>query len=676
MRRPDLVAEYRLGAGPGFSDHTGGSSMTVHNRGSLAVVFSLFLGLGALASLQPTASIAAPSLESASSPVLPAAPRIGRCGAVISSTLNTRRTTVCSSATVSVTVSPYCPVCPGGMHVIFVHTDTPQARWQESESRKVLDDMQRWADRFMEEGADFQAAVIEYDNNGAQTKAKLTDNMNTVHGQLMADTTYNPRGKAVDAAKLALREMDQARRASKDSPCEVVIMYAYTKSHYQDQRQILLDAAKMLKAKAKLMVGCPMDPGAWYCRGPEPEMPMSQRFFTKFNESGRLRRMVQDEMANFPKGADVRAMVLEQVLPTGLDYELDSATGGDPTVESDSDGRTVLRWSWSDPRTLQAYSVTYRVRSQGPAIYPIRGELTVTDSGRLAQTLAAPEQLLAVEPAICFTPTPVPPTDTSTPPPPTDTATSTSTSTATATATSSATATATPTQGRYTIYLPFLHWEKQICVPESVFTDVVLVLDMSTSMYRPTRENGRSKHLAALEAARAFLSLLTWDDGAQHHDQVAVVAFNDTAWTEMGLGSDHGKALAALERLPARIAQGTRLDLALDQARETLLSGPRLGSNRPTVILLTDGLPNRVPFGPGSDSPECPNQECTVLRAAARMKADGSRLFTIGLGEDDDVLRELLRESASTPGDFFFAPDGDDLAGIYRQIAGRITECP
>ena len=28
------------------------------------------------------------------------------------------------------------------------------------------------------------------------------------------------------------------------------------------------------------------------------------------------------------------------------------------------------------------------------------------------------------------------------------------------------------------------------------------------------------------------------------------------------------------------------------------------------------------------------------------------------------------------PRDYYFAPDGEDLAGIYRQIAGRIDECP
>lgn len=606
----------------------------------------------------------------------PLAPREGRCQATITNTLLSPGATVCDTSTVSVTVSPYCPICPGGMHVIFVHTDAPQARWQETESRKVLDEMRRWADRYMDESTPFQAAVVEYDNNGAQTKARLTDNMNLVQGQLMADTTYNPRGKAVEAAKLALRELDQARRASKDSPCEIVIMYAYTKSHYQDQRQILLEAANMIKSKAKLMVGCPIDPGAWYCRGPEPEMPSSQRYFTQYNDSGRLRRMAQDEMTNFPKGAEVRTMILTQDLPAGIAF-VDAQGGGvSPAVTAGESGATRLTWEWKSPQAPGTYTVTYRVKHEDAGQYDIKGDLTVMDSGRLVQKQPAQALTLDVQPAICVTPTPVTPSTTPSPTA-TDVPSATPTATASPSATASPTVTLTPTPGRYTIYLPFLHWEKEVCIPESVYADVVLVLDLSTSMDRPTREGGRSKHDAALAAARTFLGLLAWaGENPDAHDQVAIVGFNDDAWIESPLGGRQEEAAAGLARLPARIAQGTRLDLALGQAHTALFSGSRRAGNRPTVILLTDGLPNRVPFGPGSSSPDCPDQECTVLRAAAALKGAGARLFTVGLGDAGDVFQRLLGEAASAPADFFLAPDADDLAGIYRQIAGRITECP
>jgi hypothetical protein len=35
----------------------------------------------------------------------------------------------------------------------------------------------------------------------------------------------------------------------------------------------------------------------------------------------------------------------------------------------------------------------------------------------------------------------------------------------------------------------------------------------------------------------------------------------------------------------------------------------------------------------------------------------------------------MLEAAASEPSMYYYAPDGEDLADIYRQIAGRITDC-
>jgi hypothetical protein len=48
-------------------------------------------------------------------------------------------------------------------------------------------------------------------------------------------------------------------------------------------------------------------------------------------------------------------------------------------------------------------------------------------------------------------------------------------------------------------------------------------------------------------------------------------------------------------------------------------------------------------------------------------------VYAIGLGEELDLA--ALAAIASTPGDFHRAPDGEDLAGIYRRIAVAIP-CP
>jgi hypothetical protein len=255
------------------------------------------------------------------------------------------------------------------------------------------------------------------------------------------------------------------------------------------------------------------------------------------------------------------------------------------------------------------------------------------------------------------------------PPSPTPTGTHTATATASPTVTPTATVTATATRARWTIYLPIA--KREPCIPESIYADAVLVLDMSTSMYRPTASN-RTKHEAAVEAARLFVDELDLTpDERGGRDRVAVVGFNDTAWTAVGLTDDRAAIGAALGGLYDRIQEGTRIDLALSEGKSVYDSSTRIAGNQPVLILLTDGLPNRVPTPAPRGS-----QEETVLAIADVVKASGIRIFAIGLGLEDDVLAALLRGVATKPADYYFAPDGDDLTAIYRQIAGRIVECP
>src|SRR5262249_41331887 len=75
--------------------------------------------------------------------------------------------------------------------------------------------------------------------------------------------------------------------------------------------------------------------------------------------------------------------------------------------------------------------------------------------------------------------------------------------------------------------------------------DVVLVLDMSRSMERPTL-SGQTKYAAAVDASLAFVDQLTVG-----RDQAAVVWFNSQAVIEQPLSGTKDSVTAAIRGLPA-----------------------------------------------------------------------------------------------------------------------------
>jgi Mg-chelatase subunit ChlD len=247
------------------------------------------------------------------------------------------------------------------------------------------------------------------------------------------------------------------------------------------------------------------------------------------------------------------------------------------------------------------------------------------------------------------------------------TVTPTDTEEPTATPTPSATPTASATPVPEPIYLPVIL--NEACEDRVQHADVVMVIDVSTSMSRPT-SLGRAKLDAARDAVREFLGRMQLQGGPGGQDQVALVGFNDMWWLEQALTADRGALERAVDRLPGKLGQGTRLDLAVEGGLAALSGAGRNPANTPVMILLTDGLPNRVPTPVPSGS-----QEDTVLAVAARAKAAGVRLFTVGIGQPTDIDGRLLSAMANSPDMYFFTPDAEELRQIYAQIAVTIA-CP
>ncbi len=254
--------------------------------------------------------------------------------------------------------------------------------------------------------------------------------------------------------------------------------------------------------------------------------------------------------------------------------------------------------------------------------------------------LPPPPPTVTPAPTATHTPSPtatIPPSPTSTPSP-----------TPTPTFTPSPSPTATPTPGPK--YIPLVLRER--CRPEQVHTDVVLVVDASSSM-REEGPGGRTKIEAAREGVGRFLRRLNL--GA---DRAAIVAFNSEARTMQTLTGDRALLEKALAEI--RVARTTRLDLGIVAAHSEVTSDRHIHGHTPVIVILTDGRANPVPV-------------LVALERARRAKADGVRIFVIGLGMK--VETEALRTIASAPGDYFTAADPSVLGRIYEQIAYAIP-CP
>jgi hypothetical protein len=259
--------------------------------------------------------------------------------------------------------------------------------------------------------------------------------------------------------------------------------------------------------------------------------------------------------------------------------------------------------------------------------------LTPTDTPTDAPTQAASDTA---------TPT-LPPTDL-----PTDAPTATATSTHTPRSTPSAIPTATPTPAP--IYLPVLLDQKcPIVDPRPVA--LALVIDASESMKGPTRA-GRTKIEAAIEAARVPVDLLDVDRG----DRMTVVVFNAGARVVAPLTNDRAALNHALTQVTT--SPGSRIESGVALAAAELATAHPASAR--WIVVLTDGLPS-------------PSSPADALAAADAARASGIQIDTIGLGSDVDA--SLLRQMAGTPERYHEAPDAEDLAAIFADLAWRPPPC-
>jgi hypothetical protein len=383
----------------------------------------------------------------------------------------------------------------------------------------------------------------------------------------------------------------------------------------------------------------------------------SPRYFYQVQNAGQLRevfRAIREEI----KEITLKKLTVVDVLPDNMRYVDEPGYEPDPEPRSVSPNQDTLEWQTN---YVPADGVTYTfwVEPQDPGYWPTNVEATgeyIDNQNRRGNFVYRVPWVTVLKADPIATPTEPPPPPTITP-----------TNTPGPTFTPTPTPTVTPTPRPKPIYLPILVWHP--CTPSNYYSDVALVLDISTSMNRLTR-TGRTKLAATLEQAKQFVAQMRFTPDADgRHDQVSIVGFNRKAWIEQGLTNNITLVNEAIDRLPDGQEEFTRLDLALESGHEAVLSEAHQPRNTPVIILLTDGLPNQVPYA------EDGTMETTVLREAMAAKVDGIRVYTIAIGEPDDTNPALLKGVASQESLYYYEPDPEDLGRVYSEIVGTFG-CP
>ena len=322
-----------------------------------------------------------------------------------------------------------------------------------------------------------------------------------------------------------------------------------------------------------------------------------------------------------------RSLTIVDEVPANMRYVDGSAN---PAAAFDG---SRLVWQLADV-PLAGLDLTYLLEPTETGVHPTN----VVAAGEGVDGLGARGRIAFPVPTVeviapTATPSPLPGVTPSATPTPTDTPLPTP----------SPTATRVPAP----IYLPVLANER--CETSHAPLAVVLVLDTSSSMTALTRA-GRTKLDAAVGAARAMIDILELG-----RDRASVVRFDSTAETVQPFTANRSALIDALANLAPGI--GTRLDLGLAEAAQSVSTVPDVPDLVRAVIVLTDGKPSGT-------------TESAVLARAAELRSTGAVVYAIGLGDDVDPV--LLGRIVTAPSQLVLAPDAEDLARIYRDIAREL----
>ena len=179
--------------------------------------------------------------------------------------------------------------------------------------------------------------------------------------------------------------------------------------------------------------------------------------------------------------------------------------------------------------------------------------------------------------------------------------------------------------------------------------DLILAIDASGSMAQSgfhTKDRMKSKYEITTELSKDFIN-------KRLDDNMGVVVFGTFAYTASPLTYDLESLSYLLEMTNVGLAgESTALGDAIMQSIRTLSFGE---AKNKAIILLTDGYHNS-----GKSSPK---------EAVKKAKAQGIKIYTIGIGKRSDYDASMLETIAKESGaKSYAAASAEALSKIYEEI--------
>jgi hypothetical protein len=184
--------------------------------------------------------------------------------------------------------------------------------------------------------------------------------------------------------------------------------------------------------------------------------------------------------------------------------------------------------------------------------------------------------------------------------------------------------------------------------PDSINADVSVYLGNNLNKTGTILSNE-----AAKASAKSFIANM------DETDRVGYVKFGSYGVLAQSLTymNTAGKASMQATIDDTGLEGGTKISDGIDIAVNELVSNGREDALK-VIVLLTDGQND--------------NGTTPVLKSAQAAKDANITIFTIGLTEF--VNDEMLKEIASNPGYYYYAPTGAQLQGIYNEISSEIKK--